>query len=192
MFGSVGEGGGGFVHGGCRRTQSKHRQSRAARDGIRFLKNRIYPVLRARLCEKSVLKPKKRRFTLRKYENRPFRAKLQIFGNSVFSKPTIRPNPRGGGEGGGVMWLEVLMITMFRYLGGWEGKAKGRGQDTHTQTHHCFRTNDQDGQCFLSSLSSTKWNGMTAFIRKGGMVSHSFSCSAHCAHLFVFLCMWLI
>jgi len=71
------------------------------------------------------------------------------------------------------------MITMFRYFGSWEGKAKGRGQDTHTQTHHCFRTNDQDGQCFLSSLSSTNWNVMTAFIRKEGMVSHSFSCSSH-------------
>ena len=31
---------------------------------------------------------------LRKYENRPFRAKKQIFGNSVFSKSTIRPIPR--------------------------------------------------------------------------------------------------
>ena len=37
------------------------------------------------------LKPKKRRFTLRKYENRPFRAKKQILGNSVFTKSTIRP-----------------------------------------------------------------------------------------------------
>ena len=42
---------------------------------------------------KSVLKPKKRRFTLRKYENQPFRAKKQIFRNSVFSKSTIRPIP---------------------------------------------------------------------------------------------------
>ena len=39
------------------------------------------------------LKPKKRRFTLRKYENCPFRAKKQILGNSVFIQSTIRPIP---------------------------------------------------------------------------------------------------
>ena len=47
------------------------------------------------------MKPKKHRFTLQKYENRPFRAKKQIFGNSVFSQSTIRPIPSGGSGGSG-------------------------------------------------------------------------------------------
>ena len=41
------------------------------------------------------LKAQKRRFMLRKYGNRPFWAKKQIFGNSVFSKSTFRPIPKG-------------------------------------------------------------------------------------------------
>ena len=39
------------------------------------------------------LKAQKRRFMLRKYGNRPFWAKKQIFGNLVFSKSTICPIP---------------------------------------------------------------------------------------------------
>ena len=57
---------------------------------IRFLKNRIYPVFRAKLFRKSDLMLKKCRFALRKYENHPFLAISAIFGNSVLSQPTIR------------------------------------------------------------------------------------------------------
>ena len=63
------------------------------RGGIRFLKNRIYPVFRAILFKKSVLMAKKCRFALRKHENRPFFAIFAIFGNSDFSQPTIRHTP---------------------------------------------------------------------------------------------------
>ena len=61
---------------------------------IRFLKNRIYPVFRAKLFRKSDLMLKKCRFALRKHENRPFFAIFAIFGNSVLSQPTVRHIPR--------------------------------------------------------------------------------------------------
>ena len=60
---------------------------------IRFLKNRIYPVFRAKLFRKSDLMLKKCRFALRKHENHPFLAIFSIFGNSVLSQPTIRHTP---------------------------------------------------------------------------------------------------
>ena len=65
-----------------------------SRGVIRFLKNRIYPVFRAKLFRKSDLMLKKCRFALREHENHPFLAIFAIFGNSVLSQPTIRHIPR--------------------------------------------------------------------------------------------------
>ena len=60
---------------------------------IRFFKNRIYPVFRAKLFRKSDLMLKKCRFALQKHKNHPFLAIFAIFGNSVLSQPTIRHTP---------------------------------------------------------------------------------------------------
>ena len=73
--------------------QEKSGKVQGDRGVIRFLKNRIYPVFRAKLFRKSDLMLKKCRFALRKHENRPFLAIFAIFGNSVLSQPTIRHIP---------------------------------------------------------------------------------------------------
>ena len=69
------------------------KQDGGTRGVIRFLKNRIYPVFRAKLFRKSDLMLKKCHFALRKHENYPFLAIFAIFGNSVLSQPTIRHIP---------------------------------------------------------------------------------------------------
>ena len=73
--------------------QEKSGKVQGDRGVIRFLKNRIYPVFRAKLFRKSDLMLKKCRFALRKHENHPFLAIFAIFGNSVLSQPTIRHTP---------------------------------------------------------------------------------------------------
>ena len=62
------------------------------RDGICFLKNRIYSVFRAKHSKKSGLKPKKCRFTLRKYENRPLGPKSRYSDIRFSQNPLFAPS----------------------------------------------------------------------------------------------------
>ena len=52
--------------------------------------------------------PKNAVLRFKKYKNRPFRAKNQIFGNSVFLESTIRLTPKQDGRQGG--WGPIVRL----------------------------------------------------------------------------------